>query len=254
VKYVEIEEALRLPGLRLVLTAGVPGPWGEAAKAIFHAKGLIYTPARQVPGEKTELLLRATGQTGAPVALYGEERPRSGWAEILFLAEHLAPDPPLIPRDAGERALMLGLAHEICGEQGLGWSRRLMMFARGLPRDARPEPGSLPWKYGRDDPAALAGATARVGEILALLAAQLRLQKQARRLFLVGERLSALDLYWATFSNMVKPLPRDLCPMPDWMRPLYDLAGFPGGAAPDAALIEHRDRIYRDFLPLPLDF
>jgi glutathione S-transferase len=147
---------------------------------------------------------------------------------------------------------MLGLAFEICGEQGLGWSRRLMMLGRALPQGARPERGSIPWKYGGDDPDAAAGARARVEQILAVLAAQLRLQKQVGRRFLVGERLSALDLYWATFSNMLQPLPPEHCPMPDWMRPLYQLP--PGGAPLDPGLLELRDRVYRDFLPLPLDF
>jgi hypothetical protein len=31
--YVEIEDAIAKPGLRLVLTPHVPGPYGEAAKA-----------------------------------------------------------------------------------------------------------------------------------------------------------------------------------------------------------------------------
>ena len=32
--YHTIAEARSMPGTRLILTAGVPGPWGEAAKAI----------------------------------------------------------------------------------------------------------------------------------------------------------------------------------------------------------------------------
>ena len=35
--YVEIEDARKLSGLRLVLTPGVPGPWGESAKALAVA-------------------------------------------------------------------------------------------------------------------------------------------------------------------------------------------------------------------------
>ena len=34
-EYLSVEEAKNRSGLRLVLTRGVPGPWGEAAKAIF---------------------------------------------------------------------------------------------------------------------------------------------------------------------------------------------------------------------------
>lgn len=60
--------------------------------------------------------------------LYEEERPRSLWSEILLLAERLLSSPPLIPVDQSARAQMFGLAHEICGEDGLGWSRHLLMF------------------------------------------------------------------------------------------------------------------------------
>ncbi len=108
------------------------------------------------------------------------------------------------------------------------------------------------WKYGTEDLAASRNAATRVGEILALLADQLKRQRASHRRFLVGDDLSALDLYWACFSNMVAPLPPEHSPMPDWIRRLYDdLAGAP---SPPASLIEHRDRIFQEFLPLPQDF
>ena len=53
-------------------------------------------------------------------------------AEILLLAERLAPTPSLLPADPAVRALAFGLAHEICGEAGLGWSRRLQMVHASL--------------------------------------------------------------------------------------------------------------------------
>ena len=87
-QYIDIDEARGRSGLRLVLTAGVPGPWGEAAKAIFRVKGIPFVPVRQTIGVHDETLLAWTRQTSAPVAMYEDERPRSGWAEILFLAEH----------------------------------------------------------------------------------------------------------------------------------------------------------------------
>ena len=127
-QYTEIGEAIGRGGLRLVLTAGVPGPWGESAKGIFRVKKIPYLAVRQNAGQHDEELLGWTRQTSAPVAMYEDERPRSGWAEILFLAERLQPVPALLPRDPAERALALGLAHEICGEHGLGWTRRLMLL------------------------------------------------------------------------------------------------------------------------------
>ena len=93
-------------GLRLVLSAGVPGPWGESAKAILNIKGIQYTAVRQTMGTRDELLRRWTGQESAPVAIYENERPRTRWDEILMLAEWLAPEPRLIPQDDGDRSDM----------------------------------------------------------------------------------------------------------------------------------------------------
>lgn len=252
--YVEIEDAVDLPGLRLVLTAGVPGPWGEAAKAIFHVKGIAYIPVRQRAGEENATLLRWTGQHGAPAAMFERERPRTGWAEILLLAERLQPTPRLVPVDAAERAVMFGLCHELCGEEGLGWSRRLMIFdafMRGQPADPS---NRLGWQYGYTAEAASAAA-ARVRDITAMFAARLRAQHDAGRSFLLGDELTAVDLYWAAFATMLAPLPEADCPLPKWMRAMYDLrhAGA-GDLQPDPILLAHRDLLYERFLPLPMTF
>lgn len=249
-EYVQLSDAIEQPGLRLVLTTGVPGPWGEAAKAIFAVKKIDYTPVRQPPEGEREQLFEWTGQLAAPVAMYESERARSGWAEILFLAERLAPEPKLVPGDPRERALMLGLSFEICGEQGLGWTRRLGL----LPPEPEPAASSMPYRYGVAEGNAVKGHAARVNEIIGLLAAQLQAERDAGRDFFVGGRLSALDLYWAAFSNLIAPLPHELCPMPDWLRPIYDASGRPEIDAPDPLLLEHRDRIFEEFIGLPLDF
>ena len=245
-EYTEIEDAIGYDGLRLVLTAGVPGPWGESAKGIFDVKKIPYLPVRQNAGQHDERLLGWTRQTSAPVAMYQGERPRSGWAEILFLAERLEPQPALLPADPGDRALALGLAHEICGEHGLGWTRRLMLF-----RDARVEPDTMPWKYGCDDRGSVDRAEARAVEILDLLAGQLRRQREVGRRFLVGASLSAVDVYWACFSNLVVPLPHELSPMPEMIRNAY--ASW-RDAPVDPALIAHRDEVFEAHLGLPQEF
>lgn len=249
-EYIGVEEAIGRRGLRLVLTAGVPGPWGEAAKAILRVKGIDFVPVRQDAGAHDEALLAWTQQTSAPVAMYEDERPRSGWAEILFLAERLQPKPRLIPSDPRERMVAMGLAHEICGEEGLGWARRLALLA-----GQRPEPRSMPWKYGCDDADAMARAPRRVAEILALLSDQLRRQRSEGRSYLVGDGLSAVDLYWAAFSNMLVPLPPDRSPMPDWIREIYARPLEAPGAEPlDPALLEHRDFVFEEHIGLPQDF
>ena len=127
-EYLEPAIARTRPGLRLVLTAGVPGPWGEAAKAVFDLKGIAYLPVRQTAGEADPELLAWTGHANAPQAVLDAEPARTGWAEILLLAERLAKAPALIPDDPHERALLFGLGFEICGEDGLGWHRRLQMM------------------------------------------------------------------------------------------------------------------------------
>ena len=75
--WVDVAQARGLPGLRLVLTAGVPGPWGEAAKGLFFAKGISYTRVRQALGEANAELRAWTGFDNAPQAdLAGRARAR----------------------------------------------------------------------------------------------------------------------------------------------------------------------------------
>src|SRR5215467_14244999 len=120
VRYVTLDEAIQQRGLRMVVVGDVPSPWGEAAKGILHIKGIEWVGVRLA--YDSELLKEWAGQRSAPVVIYENERPRSGWAEILLLAERLAPSPSLLPADATARALLFGFAHELCGEAGLGWS------------------------------------------------------------------------------------------------------------------------------------
>ena len=63
-EYTEIEDARGLGGMRLVLTAGVPGPFGEAAKAVFHVKtGHLRAAVRagHGPATRAEPLATETG-------------------------------------------------------------------------------------------------------------------------------------------------------------------------------------------------
>ena len=90
--YAGLAEVRRAGGLRLVIVKGLPSPWGQAAKTFFELKKLPFLVAPQAPGEANEELVAWSGQAGAPVVAYGDEAPRHGWAEILFLADRLAPD------------------------------------------------------------------------------------------------------------------------------------------------------------------
>jgi glutathione S-transferase len=259
-EYIDIDEARTASGLRLVLTAGVPGPWGEAAKGLFHVKKIAYAPVRQEGGGENEQLRSWTGFDNAPQAILNDERPRLAYDELIHLAERLEPSPPLIPSDAGERAQMFGLLHEIAGEMGWAWCRRLQLFAPLLeaPKGKLPEAVTAPIermgaKYGYS-PQVAQEANRRVPQILTFLSSTLRDQRNAGRDFLVGERLSAADIYWATFAAMLSPLSAELCPMTDVMRTAYTVTDESTLAAADPILLEHRDRIYEQHLQLPIEF
>jgi glutathione S-transferase len=253
IRYVTVEEAIERDGLRMVVVGGVPSPWGEAAKGILHIERIPWAAVRLV--YDSEPLVKWAGQRSGPVAIYEKERPRSGWAEILLLAERLAPTPSLIPADAAERALMFGLAHEICGEGGLGWSRRLQLIHAGLQNGgggfAEGVSKYLAKKYGYS-PEAGEASVARVAELLAMLVARLKAQRAAGSRYYIGHTPTALDVYGATFSAMFGPLPPEQCAMDAGTRAAFETRDPVTDAALDPILFEHRDTMYAEHLALPL--
>jgi len=251
-QYVSVEEAIKRGGLRMVVVGGVPSPWGEAAKGILHLKGIEWVAVRLV--YDSEALKGWAGQRSGPVAIYEQEPPRSGWAEILALAERLAPKPSLLPAQADERALVQGLSQEICGEGGLGWSRRLQMVHAGLQNAGGfPERVAkyLAKKYGYS-PEAAAASGARVAEILRKLAARLKAQRTAGSRYYAGSSPTALDVYSAAFMAMFGPLPQAQCAMDATTRAAFDLRDAQTDTALDPILFEHRDMMYAEHLELPL--
>jgi glutathione S-transferase len=250
--YVSVEEAMRRGGLRMVVVGGVPSPWGEAAKGILHIKGIEWVAVRL--DYDSELLKTWAGQRNGPVAIYENERPGLGWAEILLLAERLAPSASLLPADPADRALVFGLAHEICGEAGLGWSRRLQLVHAGVQNAGGfPERVSkyLGKKYGYS-PEAGAASGARVAELLGMLVARLKAQQTAGSRYYVGGSLTAVDVYGATFMALFRPLSPELCAMDASTRAAFEELDARTGAALDPVLFEHRDMMYAEYLELPL--
>jgi len=173
--FVSIEQARGLPGLRLVVLQGLPSPWSQAAKAIFRVKRLDHRLVHRLSSDPPGALEALTGQASFPAAMYEDERPRSGWAEILWLAERLAPKPALVPADPEQRALLFGLAHEICGEMGLGWCRRLEIVHVGLRRtpDEIALPQRDPSEMSVSELRAYIGVLRRSGEPVARYVVQL---------------------------------------------------------------------------------
>lgn len=253
-RYLSVEEGRQVGGLRLVLTQGVPGPWGEAAKAILRVKGLDYLALAQEAGGDNAALHAWTGQVSAPVAAWNDEPPCTDSVDILFLAERLAPSPRLIPEDVAERARMFGITREIIGRRGLGWMRRVMLIAPllGLP-DVAPGVHAMAERYGCH-PDSVDTAEREVVRILEFLSGVLATQRGCGSHYFVGNTLTAADLYWAAFSVMLQPLPETDCPMPEYLRAAYGATGSGVAAALVPELIAHRDFIFREHIGLPMDF
>jgi glutathione S-transferase len=252
--YISVSEAKRLSGLRLVLTQGAPGPWSESAKAILSLKGIEYTAVAQRGGGENKELLQWTGQSSAPVAIWNEEPPRAQSLDILYLAERLNPSPQLIPDDIEQRVAMFGLIREIIGENGFAWNRRLLMFQPIMQLPAMEALMSrLAPKYGYSE-SAVAEAPDTCVAVLTLLAQHLKAQKNSGSDYFIGQSLTALDIYWANFASMVKPLPHKDNAMNDSMRRSYESVHPKVAAAVDPILLAHRDRMYQNHLSLPLAF
>ncbi|MBO6538324.1 MAG: hypothetical protein JJ969_02895 [Rhizobiaceae bacterium] len=250
--YISVEDAIGRSGLRMVVVGGIPSPWGEAAKGILHVKGIEWAAVRLA--YDSEELKRWAKQRSGPVAIYGDEPPRSGWSEILALAERLAPQPALVPDAAEERVAVLGIAQELCGEGGLGWSRRLdLIDARfeGKGGFAEPVAKYLSRKYGYRLGVGEA-ARRRVRSALAMLAARLKAQQAAGSDYLVGHGLTAADIYSATFAGMFQPLPEEQCAMEKHMRSAFATIDEETAAVLDPIVFAHRDMMYERHLELPL--
>lgn len=249
-EFVSIARAREAAGLRMGCLRGVPSPWTEAAKGIFRIKGLECLYGARAEDEPESAIADWAGDSSVPVVAYEGETLRTGWAEILLLAERLAPEPPLIPRDEDQRVTCFGLAHEICGEMGLGWSYRLLMIQASLGHGDDgvfpPEVGGfLAAKYGFE-PVAVAQARQRVLDVLGTLSHRIA----GRRYFL--DRLSALDVYWATFANLLIPLPEADMRMPSMIRNAYSCRDAELLDAISDELAAHQRFVYDTHLEVPV--
>ncbi|HEX2660890.1 MAG TPA: glutathione S-transferase C-terminal domain-containing protein [Polyangia bacterium] len=254
-QFVDVETARAARGPRLIVASSLPSPWSEAAKGIVHVKQL---PVLVVSYPRVDEALRQwTGAVNVPVLLNDDEPPRTGWAEILSFAERRGGAVSLIPDDAETRVRHHGLAHELAGEEGLGWCGRLVMTDGGLTSGGArsfplPVAQRLAGKYGYA-PERMALVLARMREILALFDRQLAQSRAAGHRYLLGARLTALDIYLATFLTSLLPLAEGDCPqVAPLVRPALDyLAQQIGGDVP-TALIEHRTFMFQSHLPWPI--
>jgi len=210
-EFISLDEAAAMSqGLRITFVPGVQALYAEALKNICYVKGIpvirALHPAMGVDKETGEdrqkRLYELTSQTSLPTMFYNEERPRSVWTEQLALAERIggADRPLLIPENFEARVEMFGLCAVVLGEDGLVWNMRIM------------NDGPLGRKYGYSDEAS-ATAPAKVAEVITLLDRRLQQQSDQGSKYLVGDALSAVDIYWATMSMSITDTPPEIMPV-----------------------------------------
>jgi hypothetical protein len=122
----------------------------------------------------------------------------------------------------------IGIVREIWSRRPFStssaWSRRLQLVHAGLQNG-----GGFPArvakylskKYGYSPEAGAAYGT-RVTELLGMLGARLRAQREAGSRYYVGDALTAVDVYSATFTAMFNPLPPEHCQMDVSVRQAFE--------------------------------
>jgi glutathione S-transferase len=255
--FVNVSDAKQQGGLRVALTTGAPGPWGEAIKGMLHVKKIPFLRVAQEAGGENSELVAWTGIRNAPQLIDEEDHVLHAWSDLVHFAERRAPDPPLIPDDLEDRIAMFGLIHEIAGEDGFAWKRRMCLFKPIMELAAQGENPAFDgvrrmaesYDYNEED---LEGAPSFIANLLNHLNERLVTQHAAGSHFLVGDRLSALDIYWAAFAGMIAPMSSDRCPMPDYLRASYSALEPIVAMATTPELKAHRDYIYETYMELPV--
>jgi glutathione S-transferase len=252
-RYVDLDTARQARGLRLLAAASLPSPFTEAAKGLFHFKGLPLLAVRFKPRDPEQAAW--SGTHNAPAVFFDDEPPRTGWAEIIVLAERLG-GPPLLPAATSERARLFGLVHELVGEGGLAWCSRLIMIDGGLTTEGKrgfPLQASryLAPKYGHT----VGCAPAARAKLLALLGFFERLIAEARaagRRYLLGDAPSALDIYLATSLTPLAGITAADCPgMRPEILPAFQHLIDEVGPLPEL-LREHRALVFERHLVWPI--
>jgi glutathione S-transferase len=209
--FISLDEAAAMTeGTRITFIPGVQALFAEALKNICFVKGIPVIRAlhplmgvdKETGQDRQARLYELTSQTGLPTMFYAEERPRNVWTEQLALAERIGSpsSPSLIPESFTQRVDMFGLCAVVLAEDGIVWNMRIL------------NDGPLGRKYGYSD-AASAAAPAKIAEAIALIDNRLAQQAERGSSYLVGDALSAADIYWATMSMSVTATPPEIMPV-----------------------------------------
>ena len=251
VQYVDLETAKAASGVRLVATNAVPSPWGEAAKALFR---IAKVPVLCVRATRGDTAVREWMQTHNVPAVFCDAEPvRSVWSQIVALASRLAGPGVLLPIEIDRRLETIGWIHEIAGEDGLGWSARLLMIHASFASDGKrgfplPVAQYLAAKYGYATDR-IEAAKARSLEVLAALAGRL-----GDAPYFHGDKPGALDAYSATFLTPATHIAPEDCPnLSPAMRAAFGTAADELSPHVAAALIAHRNRMFEHHLGWPIE-
>jgi len=243
--FVSLEQAAHMPGVRVTFVQGVPAIFAECLKNLMDAVGVNYSRVvhpMMGRGDNQALLYSLTAQRSLPTLFHEDDCPRSTWGEQLALVDRLGVAggrPSLLPAGAAERTRMFGLLHELLGENGVCWNKRLLFGENALTR-----------KYGWSA-AAEAAAAPRLVEQVAMFGAQLVAQQaRGQPHYLVGDALSAVDIYWATCTYMLFPPGPEMLPRTKQNQGLVDGAFSWNPEPVQEAIDEHLQRFteHRSFV------
>ena len=209
-EFISLEEAAKMKeGTRITFVPGLQAIYAEALKNICFVKNIkiirVLHPFmgkdKKTGKDRQTDLYSLTSQTSLPTMLHNEERPRNVWIEQLALAEEIGSSNSvnLIPDNFQERVDMFGLCAVILGEDGLVWNMRILSDS------------PLARKYGYSDDASYK-APSKMAEIIKLIDLQLKKQEEKGSKYLVGNKISAVDIYWSTISMTILPASLEIMP------------------------------------------
>ena len=209
-EFVSLDEAAEMKiGTRVTFVPGVQALYAEALKNICYVKKIplirVLHPFMGIDKEtgkdRQAQLFDLTCQTSLPTMLHDEERPRNVWIEQLALVEEIGDEgsPALIPDEFELRVEMFGLCAVVLAEDGLVWNIRIL------------NDSPLGRKYGYSKEAS-STAPAKIAEVIGLIDGRLEAQQKLGSRYLVGDSLTAADIYWATLSMSTLPVPPEIMP------------------------------------------
>ena len=209
-EFISLEESNSLKkGTRVTFIPGLQAMYAEALKNICFVKKIplirvlhpLMGADKETGQDRQAKLYELTSQTSLPTMFHDEERPRNVWIEQLSLAERIGAEdsPSIIPENFDDKAKMFGLCAIVLGEDGLVWNMRILFDS------------PLAQKYGYSESAS-SSAPNKMAEIISLIDKRLESQEAEGSKYLVGSSLSAADIYWATMSMAVLPVPLSIMP------------------------------------------